>query len=235
MLAPTLVAKDGAAMNGTGSVARGRPGALGRALFALALLVGTALVFGCAGGSVSEDGDGLLEWDYDERGVHELTADESRAMALSRARDEVIAFEAAYIGEDGDLPPEGSPFAFSLGAPLLLYGSDSIDGLEESARMYPLFKDEELHALIRIEKRQLRSAAWDITVRRDGLERFAELFESRQPFYLVSDVAWRGATLWVSRTGEMGDAGVVVFADGIEPAQKQWREKASRVDDQIIW
>ena len=103
-------------MNGTGSVARGRPGALGRALFALALLVGTALVFGCAGGSVSEDGDGLLEWDYDERGVHELTADESRAMALSRARDEVIAFEAAYIGEDGELPPEGSPFAFSLGA-----------------------------------------------------------------------------------------------------------------------
>ena len=48
--------------------------------------------------------------------------------------------------------------------------------------MHPLFKDEELHALIRIEKRQLRSAAGDITVRRDGLERFAALFESGQPF-----------------------------------------------------
>ena len=116
MLAPTLMSKDVEAKNGTDSVARGRPRALGRALFALALLVGTALVFGCAGVSVSENGDGLLEWDYDERGVHELTADESRAIALSRARDEVIAFEAAYIGEDGELPPEGSPFAFSLGA-----------------------------------------------------------------------------------------------------------------------
>lgn len=28
---------------------------------------------------------------------------------------------------------------------------------------------------------------------------------------------------------------MVAFADGIESAQKQWREKASRVDDQITW